>query len=249
MATRKKSNDSPTDEIPHDEPLPIPDGSSAGGAPVVTDGLGNLASGVAVKQAPKHHQVLAPATLAPKLDGSDGVAQRFKYWIGILPDCPVQGISAAGHKFSKLNEIIIPNRELVGRTQRQGVPGGIVSIDRETMLKLRDVLPRIVIRFEQEPPAPVEVLEGNVRIQTVADNAKETLRGRLITIPTEETIRVAKEKGRPVRRYVPHPNDRPAIRWMFMQLCSDQVHGSRSVNYPLSIEQTGIVWPGDPIDD
>ena len=246
MAARKKN--SPPDENPQDmQSIPaIPDGSSAVGKPATVEQIDK--GSVAVKEPPKSRQIIDPSGLAPDLSNVETIAERFKYWIGIHADCPVSGISVAGLKFSKINHHIVPSHE-TGRPMRSPVIGTIANIDRETMLRLRESLKRIVIRFSRPEGVKVD-MEGPLPVRDVRDASKEQeLRGRLITIPTEENIRVAKEKGRPLRRYVPHPNDRPAIRWMFMQLCTDQKHGERQQFYPECIEKTGLVWPGEPLPE
>jgi len=230
MATKKKNT-----SLPHETTNdPIPDGSSAAGGVALVDELG--IPKVGVREAPKPQQLISADSLSPDMTAVEAASERFKYWIGIHPDCPVEGIGAAGLTFSKVNELIIPDPD-GGKTTRVPVIGGIANIDRETLIRLKNVLPRIVIRFEEasDPYADEQGKTG----QNVGDAFTRGRRGRLITIP---------KVGDSRRRYIPHPNDRPAINWMFMQLCADQDQGSRGTTYPESIAKTGLAWHGEPID-
>ncbi len=228
MASRsKKPNPPPADN----QPPVIPDGSAAAGGVAMVDELG--IPKVGVKPAPKAQQVIAPSDLAPDMQAVEAMSERFKYWVGIHPDCPVERIGAAGLTFQKVNELLVPDAE--GKTQRVPVIGGIANIDRETMLRLTKVLPRIVIRFLDDPDEHEEPGTG----LNVGDAFKNKRRGQLITIP---------KPGDKRRKYYPQPNDRPAINWMFMQLCADQDAGSRGTTFPESIAKTGLAWHGDPLD-
>lgn len=229
MATKKKESPAPADD------MTIPEGSQAAGGLAMLDDLGIPKVGVSKKKTKRPQQLIKPEALTPNLV-TEALAEQFKYWIGIHPDCPVEGIGAGGLTFSKVNELLIPDHE--NKIQRVPVIGGIANIDREMMTRLARVLPRIVIRFEQATDPYAD--EGGRAGLNVGDAYKKGQRGRLITIPRNN-----KDSK---RRYIASKNDRPAINWMFMQLCADQDSGSRGTTYPESIAKTGLAWHGEPLD-
>lgn len=224
MAQKKQQQQT----IPSDD---VQTASAASGKAAVVDALGIPA--VDAVAAPKARHVIAPDQLAPKPQ-TFVEAQRFWYWFGIMPDCPVEGIGAAGMTFQKVQEEVIPgNSRNGGRTQRVPIIGGIARLNRDTMLRLLNVLPRIVIRMQEEAG---EVEEPRTGVN-VGDAFKQPKRGRLITIP--------KDPSKARVPYIPSPKDVPASGFMFLQLCADQRNGSRGTTYPDPLSQTGLEWPGD----
>ena len=83
------------------------------------------------------------------------------------------------------------------------------------------------------------------RLEDLADPPPK---GHLITIPTEGDLAERRKSGRAARQYNPDPRDVPAARYIFAQLCADQVNGSRSDVYPEPLEKTGLEWP-DKIEE
>jgi len=106
---------------------------------------------------------------------------------------------------------------------------------------MRDRLRRTVIRFLDDAGQTEEPGTG----QNVGDNHVRPRRGQIITIPTDEDIEDRGRRGKPTNAYRPHPNDVPAARYMFAQICDDQDKGSRGEYYPDTLETTGLSWPDE----
>lgn len=189
--------------------------------------------------APKARHVIKPEDLAPKLgEGCEQLGQRFWYWFGLMPDCPVEMIGAAGVTFQKVQEQLIPGSDRNGgRTQRIPIIGGIAQFDIIQMRRLLQALPRIILRMQEVEAEHEELLDGRSTGLNVGDANRQPRRGRLITLPGGK---------RPPRvPYVQHQNDVAATGYMFVQLCADQRNGSRGTVYPDPLSETGLEWPGD----
>ena len=169
-----------------------------------------------------------------------GVLKRYRYWVGVTPSCPVEGIDIAGVNFPKMNEKLIPDPQRSGETKRQGVVGALVWLTEAKIEKLRAHLPLTVIRFLKDPGAREEPGTG----QNIGDNAARPRKGHPIRIPTPAEVRDRQKKGKPTRAYSPDMlRDVPAARFMFAQLCPNQEHPERGEYYPPVLEVTGLDWP------
>ncbi|MEY4534765.1 MAG: hypothetical protein RLZZ246_1083 [Planctomycetota bacterium] len=193
---------------------------------------------------PEPKTKIAGASLVPDLDkrSKDGqsVLRQYRYWVGVTPSCPVEYLTLAGICFPKVNENLIEDPLRTNQKRRVPVIGAIVFLTEDKIRKMREVLPRTVIRFiddgEKEEPGTG---------QNIGDNFVRPRRGQRITIPTMEEIEQRKKAGKPTRQYVPHAGDEPAARYMFAVLCSDQERGSRGEYYPDTLETAGLEWPGE----
>ena len=189
---------------------------------------------------PRHTRIdgadLVPDTSSP---GAHGVLRQYKYWVGVTPSCPVEHIDCAGINFPKVNENIVPDPLRTSQKKRVPVIGAIVFLTEDKIRKMRERLPRTVIRFLDDAGVKEEPGTG----QNVGDNHQRPRRGHLITIPTAEDVARARKTGRPSRQYIPQTSDAPAARFMFAQLCDDQERGSRGEFYPEPLEVTGLEWP------
>ncbi len=179
----------------------------------------------------------------PKLRAAGGVAREFFYWVGVTPTCPVEHIDCAGINFPKLNEDLIDDPMRGPQRKRVPVIGAIVKLNEDKIRRMRERLPRTVLRFLSNPGQKDEPGTG----QNIGDLHQRPSRGQLITIPTAEDIEWRKKSGKPTRVYTPHPADVPAARFMFAVLCTNQEKGNRGDVYPETLETAGLVWP-DPID-
>lgn len=171
-----------------------------------------------------------------------GTSKRYRYWVGVSPSCPVEGIDCAGINFPKVNANLIPDPLRTGRKKRQPVIGAIVWLDEDRIRKMREKLPRTILRFTSDAGEATEPGTG----ENIGDVARRPRRGQLITIPTDEEIADRKKRGKPTRAYTPNPaRDVPASRFMFAVLCEDQENGERGESYPDPLEVTGLVWPDE----
>lgn len=213
---------------------------------------------------PKNPDVGKPAVAVPpvrasgaktKIDGSQlvpdlnkasrnagGVLQSYKYWVGVTPSCPVEHIDLAGINFPKVNENLVDDPMRTGQRRRVPVIGAIVFLTEDKIRKMRERLPRTVIRFyDNDQGERDEPGTG----QNIGDNHRRPRRGEPITIPSADEVEQRRKAGKPTRQYIPNPNDVPAARYMFAVLCADQVNGSRGDYYPETLETTGLEWPGE----
>ncbi len=163
---------------------------------------------------------------------------RYRYWVGLTPDCPVNNLTMAGLSFPKINERLVADPRRTGEKRRVPVIGALVWIDRQAMECIREQIPRTIMRML----APVE--ENTRNMETVSDNVTKPQRGHLITIPSQEQIQQALEDGSPINHYnYDEQKDVPAARYMFAHLCEDQSNPQRGEFYPDTLDKTGLQWP------
>lgn len=191
---------------------------------------------------------IAGSALVPDIAArsrATGVARQFKYWIGVSPGCPVESIRLAGVCFPKVNQKLVPDPNRSGKKARVPVVGAIVWLNEDKIRALRERLPRTVIRFQNAEAIIEEPGTG----ENIGDNAVRPSKGKVITIPTNEEIAFRKKRGKPTNEYVPDTTrDVPASRFMFAQICDDQVNGERGEFYPEPVETAGLAWP-DALED
>lgn len=193
-----------------------------------------------------------PATGA-KIKGKDLVPsvatlptkKRYAYWVGVTASCPVQAIDCVVN-FPKVNGV--PVKEPGSRIKRlRGVLGAIVWLDAENIRIMRERIPRTVIRvINAEVPDVNDAGKDLEDVTEFADTKRP--KAHIITIPTEERLKAAQEAGRPARRYIKQSGDIPAARFMFAQLCEDQVNPRHGSVYPEPLERTGLEFP-EPIEE
>jgi hypothetical protein len=185
---------------------------------------------------------VAGTSLVPDLSSIvSGATKQYAYWVGVTPSCPVEHIDLAGINFPKVNELIVADPLRTNQKRRVPVIGSIVWLTKDRLELMQERLRRTVIRFYEDAGQKDEPGTG----QNVGDNHVRPRRGQLITIPSDEQIQQAGKANRAIRRYVPQSNDVPAARFMFAELCSDQVKGNRGEVYPEPLEVTGLDWPED----
>ena len=186
---------------------------------------------------------ISGADLTPDLTArgrKDGVSKSYKYWVGVTLSCPRESIDLAGINFPKGNEILVPDPMRTSVKRRVPVIGAIVSLTEDKIKRMRDRLERTVIRFMDNKGVQHEPGAG----KNVGDPFERPRRGQVITIPTAEEVKLRREKGKPTREYQHNPStDVPASRFLYAQLCVDQVNGSRGHYYPPPLEETGLDWP------
>lgn len=171
-----------------------------------------------------------------------GLERRYRYWIGITPSCPVNGIYLAGLNFPKVNEQIVPDPARTGQKRRRLVAGAIVWITEHKIRLLRERLPRTVIRFSSDEGVRDEPGTG----ENIGDVAQRPRRGRVITIPSDAELEERRQRGKPAHAYRPDSKrDVPAARFMFAQLCENQEHPEQGEFYPDPLELTGLEWPDE----
>ncbi len=108
------------------------------------------------------------------------------------------------------------------------VLGGLHNhINEDNIRALRDVLPRMVVRWKDKAAREAKGLRPLAKI---------------IKIPTAERLAQAKADGTHVSRYVRQPDDEPAVKYMYMHLCADQSEPERGHDYS-TLDETGLVWP------
>lgn len=183
---------------------------------------------------------IAGNSLVPDLTRqSAAVAEEHWYWLGLLPECPVKFIDAHGVQFPMVTEDV--RRTSDGRTERIPRIGALVKLRRDDILRLRDRLPRTVIRFVDDKGRNVEPGAG----QNMGDPIERPRKGYVITIPRDEDVKARQKAGFSTHPYVQGPNDEPAARYMFAVLCANQERGSRGDSTPDTLEKTGLEWPGE----
>jgi hypothetical protein len=175
-----------------------------------------------------------------------GTIRPYKFWVGVFPSCPVEGIYCAGISFPKVTERLIRgSKARTGTTERIPRIGTIVALTADKAQLLRERLPRLVLRFN-EPRRAIEHMAGSTlgdaTREDTADNMKAR-RGRPIRIPSPKDLKNAEASGRGIQRYVRQDNDEPAARYMFAVLCEDQDNPEPGSVYPDSLEETGLTWP------
>lgn len=181
---------------------------------------------------------VAGASLVADLDAhGEKAAQEVSFWLGVTPDFPTPYITCAGFCFPKLVELLIDDPSRNGEKQRVPVIGGLHQRVTDHMLsKLKEKLPRLVIRF-LEPPSKQD---PSANVQGVTDVAKQPRKGFIITIPTKGDMEAAAKSGQPVIPYVRKEWDEPAANYMFMQPCIDQKRPGRGGSYPKTLNLTGL---------
>jgi hypothetical protein len=190
----------------------------------------------------KSSKIRAGNTLVPELTNPGlGVTKSFWYWVGVTPSTPVEHIDLAGICFPKVNELIVPDPMRTNQKKRIPVIGSLVKLSQQDLLRLEERLRRTVIRFYDDKGVREEVGTG----QNVGDNHIRPRRGKLITIQTAEEQQLRAQMNKPVRTYTPSPNDAPAARFVFAQLCEDQEKGTRGSFYPEVLEDAGLEWPAE----
>lgn len=169
------------------------------------------------------------------------VARRFWYWIGVTPESPCDQIQVVGVGFCKVTEdVSIVN----GKTRRLPVIGQLVQLGEGEIKRLRERLPRTVMRMLPDKDG-AEVREEPGTGLNLGDAFIRKRRGHLITIPREEDAKAIEAQGRSAHRYEQGPYDQPAARYMFAQLCEDQENPRVGTAYPETLETTGLEWPGE----
>lgn len=190
---------------------------------------------------PEARTRIAGSDLTPATGPAPGAARAYKYWVGLTPSCPRDYLDVAGINFPKVNELLIDDPTRSGKRRRVPVIGSIVTLDEATVLRMRERLSRLVIRFTDDAGETHEPGAG----ENVGDAHRRPQRGYPIRIPSQDELDAARASGRPLRAYVPQANDVPAARFMFAVLCDDQERGSRGEFYPDPLETTGLEWPDD----
>lgn len=181
-------------------------------------------------------------SLVPDLEKNrTAVSRLYWYWIGVTPNCPVDEVQIVGTGFPKVEEKVT---QINGKTQRHPLIGKLVQLDEAAIRRLRERLPRTVIRFIDAKDQHEEPGTG----MNLGDVYERKRRGHLITIPRESDVAEIEKQGRAVRRYVQDPRDQPAARYMFAQICDDQERGNRGAVYPETLETTGLEWPDEMKD-
>ena len=193
---------------------------------------------------------LPPSLQAPiqgtKLAGSDflptpqqtATVSRYRYWVGVTPDCPVENLTIGGISWPKINERLIADPRRTGEKRRLPVIGAIVWIDKQRMQVIKRDTPLTVMRLMLPSQS------ASRHMETISDNVERPPSGHVITIPSPQDIEDAHREGRAINHYHHDAEkDVPAARYMFAQLCEDQENPQRGEYYPDTLEKTGFEWP------
>ena len=179
------------------------------------------------------------------------IEQSHWYWIGALPGLPVEGAHFGGQCFPKMEERVSKSSD--GSTIRSPVIGALVRLTADNVKRIRDRLPRTVVRWREEEPEEREDRIGLAETTSKGGSGKsvdavtgdhQRRRGHLITIPTEAEIAAKRAAGRAANLYLPRAGDEPASRYLFALLCHNQEQPGRGDHYPAPLETTGLEWPG-----
>lgn len=194
-----------------------------------------------------HPTILGPEVLRADLDAQPGLAtaRHYAYWFGLRADCPTDQIDVGGLSFVKSQELLRPKPGAEDEQIRVPVIGGMHKrVTEEMLLRLKQGLPRIVIRFRPQP----EVREERGTGLNVGDVVQRARKGYAITIPTQEQVAAARRAKRPIPSYYRQPEDRPAADFMYFHFCDNQEDPKRGSEVPPTISEAGIYWP-DPISE
>lgn len=190
---------------------------------------------------PAHSRIPGSALLpADHVGTPDGEVRRVKYWIGVVPECPLESVDIRGVHFPKVTAQVKPSSRAPGMTDRIPQIGVITELTEEKFLALRERIPRTVIRFIDGPPPTVGTRD-------LGDEAPRR-RGHIITIPTPEELEERRRQGRSAREYRRQSGDVGVAKFLFMQLCKDQERGERGGTYPYTLDHSDMVWPY-PLED
>lgn len=189
-----------------------------GGAPPVAERK-NFVPGTALAPDPERKRV--------------AVTKEFYYWIGVLPDCPVDSADIGGINFPKINQLPIPDP--TDRTKQKLVPviGAIVVLDKQRVKRIIDKLPNTIVRLTGE------TTRENKDTGTITTKR----RGQLISIPTKEEVAELKKHKRRIRNYVPREEDEPIAKFLYMRLCPNQDKPGRGSEYPETLLEAGLELP------
>lgn len=168
------------------------------------------------------------ADLAPEPStyGAAYEAEEY-YWVGLLPDAPMDSCTIGGVAFPKLTEQIRPSMTEVGEKVRVGQLGAITRISKRKLEHLRDCLRRSIVRYR-------------VRKRTVEDGVELPPQGHIVTVPSQRHIDECEKQGRAVNPYVPRDGDKPAAHFIFARRCEDQRKPRCGDEYPPSLYETGL---------
>ena len=120
---------------------------------------------------------------------------RYRYWVGVTPDCPVENLTIGGISWPKLNERLISDPRRTGEKRRVPVIGALVWIDPMCMQIIKRDLPLTVMRLM----VPHE--RSSRHMETIGDNVERPPHGHVITIPSAEEIQEARQAGRAINHY------------------------------------------------
>lgn len=169
-----------------------------------------------------------------------GTLRRYRYWVGLVPECPIDVLDCSGINFPKRNEKLYADPMQTGETKRAPVRGSLVWLTEDHIVRLRERVGRMVIRHLSDSGQREEPGTGENR----GDPVRRPRRGEVIRVPTETQVAEARRQGRPINLYVPEPQrDVPAARYMF---CVRMDEDERSADKcPPPLEVTGLEWPAD----
>lgn len=191
---------------------------------------------------PRHTRIEGSKLMPdPMLGTAGGSTKRFKFWIGVIPECPREHIDICGVHFPKITAKVKPSALTPGLTDRVPQIGAIVELTEDKFSAIMERIPRTVIRF----------LDGNAEVNQERGELGEDIqrrKGHIITIPTEEELEQRRKAGRSAREYIKRPGDVGAAAFIFMHLCKDQDRGERGSSYPYTLDTSGAHWP-DQIED
>jgi len=194
------------------------------------------------KPAPEAKTHVRGADLVKDFDHLIGEStRRYYYWIGLMPDAPVEAIVLGGQSWPKINKVRRPNPDRSGTDVFMPVIGALTRLDGRCVQAIIDRLPWTVFRFRDDPGVQEEPGTG----KNIGDVARQPQRGQVITVKTPEAIAELRKQNRPAPDYVKQAGDHPAARYMFAVLCPDQGNPARGEYYPEALEVTGLRFPDE----
>lgn len=187
------------------------------------------------------------SSLAPdfaKFGRQTGVVRRYKYWVGVMPEAPINSIDLAGVRFPKMVE---PQTEIPGQPDKYRPvpkPGALAWFTEDAIRTLQHQLQHRVIRFHALKPQVQEPGTG----ENIGDPHLRGDRAHIIRVPTDEQVTMGRKSGRPVRAYEHREGDEPAAKYVYAILSHDQTlatDAGRSDRGPISLYEMGLIWPED----
>ena len=230
-------------DIPPTDPIPTP------ATKLKKDGTPRKKPGRKPKSATAK---AAPSAPAMRIDASDlvpdigshasGIGREVYFWVGLMPQSPVEHLTLAGVRVSKNQERIVPNPTDPRNKTRVPVKGGIARMTVDKFRRFAEQLSRTVFRFHEKGTAE-EVRDEPGTGVNVGDVHVRARRGYPIQIPSETLIRERKEAGRGVRPYQASNLDEAAASYIWAVPCQDQDKPFRENSVPSNLTETGLQWP------
>lgn len=194
--------------------------------------------------ATKKQNTVGGKYLVPDFDklGMGAVSEEVLCHVGVHPDAPFDMVDISGIMFPKRNEMLDPNPNDPGTLIRVPVWGALVRITEAKVAQLVEAIPRTVVRVFKVEPKRDDTMGTDM-----LPKHRPAIRSQLITIPSEETVKLARENKRHLPTYVPQPGDEPVAKFIYCWPVMSQDAPER-FQFPQkgeihTLDKMGLEWP------